>query len=197
MQRTASIQPAQPHDTTVRWPARRLTCPVTAGRHERHGQQTVGPRGREVSPALDRQAHADLSEGVAGPPQAARDLDQSRTMCTDQAGPPRPVTETVVAYDDPNRSLTYQAQGMPSFVTTARNTWIVTPLDNNRCIVTLDAQFDTRDIIGAPARWVTLIQLGRTSRHLGGDLRHFVEEGTPSPRKQRQLQRVGRQNRPT
>ena len=97
------------------------------------------------------------------------------------------VTETLVAYDDANRSLTYEAAGMPSFVTTARNTWTVTPLDDDTCVVTLDAQFDTRGIVGTLARWVMLAQLGRTSQHLGDDLRHFVENGRPSPRKQRQL----------
>ena len=96
------------------------------------------------------------------------------------------VTENLVAYDDANRSLTYEAAGMPSFVTTARNTWTVTPLDNDSCVVTLDAQFDTRGILGALARWIMLAQVGSTSRHLGDDLRHFVEHGRPSPRKQRQ-----------
>ena len=107
------------------------------------------------------------------------------------------VTETLIAYNDTNRSLAYEAAGMPSFVTTARNTWTVTPLSNDTCVVTLDAQLDTRGIIGTLARWVMLAQLGRTSQHLGDDLRHFVENGRPSPRKQRQLLRAGRHNRPT
>jgi hypothetical protein len=99
------------------------------------------------------------------------------------------VTETLIAYDDANRSLTYEAAGIPRFVTTARNTWTVTPLDSDTCVVTLDAQFDTRGIIGTLARWAMLAQLARTGRHLGDDLRHVVEHGTPSPRKQRQRQR--------
>jgi len=39
------------------------------------------------------------------------------------------VTETIVAYDDAARTLTYQANGLPAFVATARNNWTVTPLD--------------------------------------------------------------------
>jgi hypothetical protein len=35
-----------------------------------------------------------------------------------------------------------------------------------------------------------LAQIGRTSRHLADDLRHYVETGQPSPRKQRQLRRA-------
>ena len=96
------------------------------------------------------------------------------------------VTETLIAYDEANRSLTYEASGMPAFVTTARNTWTVLPISGQRCLVRLDAQFDTRGVIGALARWLLLYQVGRTSRHLADDLRHYVEHGVPSPRKLRQ-----------
>jgi Polyketide cyclase / dehydrase and lipid transport len=100
------------------------------------------------------------------------------------------VTETLVAYDEANRTLTYEATGMPGFVTTARNTWTVTPLGGRRCRVTLDARFDTRGLLGAIARRLLLWRVGRTSRHLAEDLRYYVEHGTPSPRKQRQLART-------
>src|SRR6266511_610288 len=97
-----------------------------------------------------------------------------------------------VASDDANRTLTYEATGMPGFVTTARNTWTVTPFDERHCRVTLDAQLDTRGLIGALARRLLLRLVEHTSRHLADDLRHYVEHGTPSPRKQRQLARTRR-----
>ncbi len=102
------------------------------------------------------------------------------------------LTENLIAYHDANRSLTYQATGMRGFVATARNTWTVTPLGERRCRVTLDAQFDARGLLGAIARQLLLLQAGRTSRHLADDLSHYVEHGTPSPRKQRQLARTRR-----
>src|SRR3954470_12814116 len=95
------------------------------------------------------------------------------------------VTETLVAYDETNRTLTYEASGMPAFVTLARNTWTVMALDDRRCRVTLKARFDTRGLLGLLGRWVILAQVGRTSRYLAEDLRHYVETGRPSPRKQR------------
>jgi hypothetical protein len=100
------------------------------------------------------------------------------------------VTETLIAYHDTTRTLTYEAAGMPRFVTTARNTWTVTPLDERRCRVRLDAQFDTRGLLGTLARRLLLLQVARTSRHLADDLRHYVEHGTPSPRKRNQLRRA-------
>jgi hypothetical protein len=102
------------------------------------------------------------------------------------------VVETLIAYDDAGRTLTYEASEMPAFVTIARNTWTVVPLSDQGCKVTLDAQFDTRGLVGALARHILLLQVGRTSRHLGEDLRHYVEHGTPSRRKMRQLARCKR-----
>jgi hypothetical protein len=99
------------------------------------------------------------------------------------------VTETLIAYDEANRTLTYQASGMPAFVTLARNTWTVTPVDANRCQVSLRARFDTHGLIGLLGRWAILAQTRRTSRHLADDLRHYAETGTPSWRKQRQQRR--------
>jgi Polyketide cyclase / dehydrase and lipid transport len=102
------------------------------------------------------------------------------------------VTETLVAYDETNRTLTYEASGLPAFVTTARNTWTVIALDDRRCRVTLRARFVTRGLLGHLGRWAILAQVGRTSRYLAEDLRRYVETGRPSPRKQRQLRRAAR-----
>jgi hypothetical protein len=96
------------------------------------------------------------------------------------------ITETLTAYDDARRSLTYVASGMPGFVTQARNTWTVIALAPDRCLVRLQARFDTRGLLGLLGRWAVLAQTRRTSRHLADDLRHYAETGTPSPRKQRQ-----------
>jgi hypothetical protein len=123
---------------------------------------------------------AVTGSGPAGAPVTGR-------VCTTGIRLAPQVTETLLDYDDAGRTLTYAASGMPGFVSTARNTWTVTPLDDHRCRVILDAQFDTRGFVGALARWLLLLRVGRTSRYLADDLRHYVEHGTLSPRKQRQL----------
>ena len=103
------------------------------------------------------------------------------------------VEETLVAYDEANRTLTYEASGMPAFVATARSTWTVVPIDRRRTLVRIDARFDTRGVLGHIGRWAIFAQVGRTNRYLADDLRHFVEDGTPSPRKLQQLLRRSRQ----
>ncbi len=105
------------------------------------------------------------------------------------------IIETIVAYNEANRSLTYEASGMPGFVTAARNTWTVTPVNEDTCRVTLNARFDTSGLPARLARWAILAQVRRTSRHLQNDLAHYARHGIPSPRKQRQLARLHRNHR--
>jgi hypothetical protein len=78
-----------------------------------------------------------MAPGLTGAPVAGR-------VCATGLALVPEVTETLVAYDQTSRSLTYEAGGMPSFVTIARNTWTVTALDEERRQVTLDARLETR-----------------------------------------------------
>jgi polyketide cyclase/dehydrase/lipid transport protein len=63
------------------------------------------------------------------------------------------VTETLIAYDDANRTLTCQASGLPAFVILARNTWTVTAIDAHHSRVSLRARFDTAGPLGLLGRW--------------------------------------------
>lgn len=101
------------------------------------------------------------------------------------------VTETIVAFDDAGRTLTYEATaGMPSFVTLARNRWQVTADGERRSQVIFAAELRVRGPIGRLARWWLLARVGRTGRFLLDDLKHYVEHGSASPRKHRRLART-------
>ena len=73
---------------------------------------------------------------------------------------------------------------MPAFVTRARNRWQVTAITDTQTRVAINAVIDFRGPLGRLAlRWL-LARVGRTGRYLLEDLKHYVEEGRPSPRKQ-------------
>lgn len=96
------------------------------------------------------------------------------------------VTETIVAYDEDARTLTYQATaGMPAFVTLARNTWQVKPLSDVQAQVTYAGELEVRGVLGALARRLLLARVARDGQYLLDDLKHYAEHGEPSPRKQR------------
>jgi hypothetical protein len=140
----------------------------------------LAPPARSTAGAVDRPPVAPV--GVDSP-VAGR-------ICTSGVRLIPQVAETLVAYDEANRTLTYEASGLPTFVTTARSTWTVTPIDQRHCRVTIQAQFDTSGLLGRLGRWAILAQVRHTSRYLADDLRHYAETGGPSPRKQRQLRRA-------
>ena len=105
------------------------------------------------------------------------------------------VTETIIGYDEALRTLTYEAmQGMPAFVSLARNTWRFTPLDSTRTLVAFEARLEVHGLLGRLGRRWLLVPARRTGQYVLADLKHYIEHGVPSPRKQR---RAGRVVRPT
>jgi hypothetical protein len=143
---------------------------VLAGRFDRIG---------DWASAIPASAPATAGPGLADVPAPVA----ARVCETRIRALPR-VTETIVGFDAANRTLTYQAtEGMPDFVTAARNTWTVTALSAIRCRVDIAAELVTHGILGRIARTMILARVLRDGRHLLDDLKHYVETGTPSPRK--------------
>jgi Polyketide cyclase / dehydrase and lipid transport len=105
---------------------------------------TAIPTSTAIGHTFDQTASSAVSEIVDAP--VAGRVCQTGIRLMPQ------VTETIVAYDDATRTLIYQASGLPGFVTTARNTWTVTPLEQRRTRVSLQAQFDTRGLARRPRR---------------------------------------------
>jgi len=117
---------------------------------------------------------------VVGAPVAGR-------VCTTGIGLVPEVTERIVAYDEVRRTLTYEAEGLPRFIGAARNRWRVTALDDRRSRVDLDATLQVHGILGWVLYPLIRLQILRTTPRFLADLKHVVETGQPSQRKQRQL----------
>jgi len=117
---------------------------------------------------------------VAGAPVAGR-------LCSTGIGAVPEVTEWIVAYDEAGRTLTYEAEGLPGFLDTARNRWRVTALDDGRSLVDLEATLRVRGVRGWVLYPVIRLAILLTTPRFLADLKHVLETGRPSPRKQRQL----------
>ena len=138
-----------------------------------------------VIPASAPIPGADASACAVGAPAAGR------VCATGVRLFPR-VTESLIAYDQARRTLTYQARDLPALVTLARNTWTVVPAGERRCRVVVQAQLQVRGALGVLAGWAAAAQTWRNARLLEADLSHYIRHGTPSPRKQRQLRRAAK-----
>jgi hypothetical protein len=103
------------------------------------------------------------------------------------------VEERVIAYDAAGRTLTYEpVRGMPSFLAVARNRWKVTSNGHAVSSVRFEATVVTRGALGRAFGVVLRPWMWRAGRMVLSDLAHYLEHGTPSPRKRRQLERASR-----
>jgi hypothetical protein len=100
------------------------------------------------------------------------------------------VEETIVAYNEATRTLSYVGAGLPAFVAEARNRWEVTPIDDHHARVRLDATVQTRGILGQLLAVPFRLWARRSGARMLDDLKHYVEHGRPSPHKERQLGRT-------
>jgi hypothetical protein len=97
------------------------------------------------------------------------------------------VEETLVAYDEAARTLSYVGAGLPTFVAEARNRWEVRAIDDHHARVRLDATVRLRGILGQLLALPFRLWARRSGARMLDDLKHYVEHGRPSPRKERQL----------
>jgi polyketide cyclase/dehydrase/lipid transport protein len=153
--------------------------------------QVIGPgfaRIGDWATTIPASAAIPVTAPAAASPAAASTPVMGRT-CSTGIGLVPSITETLTGYDEQRRTLTYQAAGLPAFITTARSTWTVTPTGATTCRVTVTGHFQARGVLGMVACWAILAQARLAARQLEADLGHYVKHGTPSPRKQRQLSR--------
>ena len=99
--------------------------------------------------------------------------------------------ETFTAYDEADRTFTFQVTGMPSFITLAQNTVEVRPLGSERSSVSLNIRMET-NTVGKVMGPMFAIKLKNTLDSFLTELKAFAERGELSSRKQKQLAKAGR-----
>jgi hypothetical protein len=88
--------------------------------------------------------------------------------------------------------FTYEpVRAIPGFIARARTTWHVVAIGDRSSQVSFTATVTTRGIARPLMALAMRVQMARAGVHVLDDLRHYVEHGKPSPRKQRQLNRYG------
>ncbi|GAB7145663.1 SRPBCC family protein [Mycobacterium riyadhense] len=91
------------------------------------------------------------------------------------------VVERVIAFDPGKMTYSYEAvRGLPSFLTSARNTLSVTPLVGNRCRIHANG-FIVLPWWLVPLGPIVSLALGFVIRKFFRDLQHRLEHGVPRP----------------
>ena len=140
--------------------------------------EILGPQYAYVSEwisAVHMSQRHDTSVAPANAPCSGR-------VCETDLGP---FKETIIHYDERNRSLAYSAQGdkMPFFVKQLSNSWKVTPLGDNRARVDMCAEVSILSVFSLVMGPMMRLQIGGILKNAVEELKYFAENGVPHPRK--------------
>ncbi|MEM7624322.1 MAG: SRPBCC family protein [Planctomycetota bacterium] len=92
--------------------------------------------------------------------------------------------ETLLTYNPDEMSLSYQpTEGMPPFVKKAVGTWKISPEDGNRVTVDIAVVLDIAEGTPLPVVGMVKHQFGQLVDVTGDDVKYFLENGKPHPRK--------------
>lgn len=93
------------------------------------------------------------------------------------------IKERLIRFDQAQMSFAYEAtEGMPRFVAHAVNRWNLQHIDAHRARLVVHATLELRGPVRAFA-YLLKWQMQRGGARVAAELKHFVENGTPHPRK--------------
>jgi len=94
------------------------------------------------------------------------------------------VHEEFTSYDEEAMRFAYEATaGLPWIVRHAENSWQVRALDDSHCQVEAQAVVDLRTLPGLILAPLLRMQMNRLGRQAFEELKYYVEQGHPHPRK--------------
>ena len=148
----------------------------------------VGTRFTEADHWASSVYHSEPRD--AGPPPG--DAPVSGRGCRTSIGD---VRETVLRFDESAGVLQYTAQAdkMPGFVRGLVADWKVTPADDERTEVAMTLNVDLAAPFSFMMPPMMRLQMGPLLKKTLQELKHFIEQGTPHPRKLKQLAKAGTQ----
>lgn len=102
------------------------------------------------------------------------------------------VKEVVNIFDSKNYELEYEViEGFPFFVKTGKNNWKLTAV-GNKTKVNMNLQVVTQGFVGAVMRPMMKMQMSKLADNAADDLKIYVETGSPSARKAKELAKLTR-----
>jgi hypothetical protein len=103
------------------------------------------------------------------------------------------VHESFIYYDEQGMRFGYEAiEGLPTFITLARNHWSVRALTPDTSLVAARGELEMRWFPGLLLMPLLRFQLGRAADQLFEELKYYVEHDQPHPRKLKAQQKQTR-----
>lgn len=100
------------------------------------------------------------------------------------------IKEVIRKFDPDHYLLEYEViEGFPSFVESGVNNWKLTAL-GGQTRVDMHLVIKTKGFLGRVMGPLMKMQMNGLTQFVLVDLKHFVEEGKPSPKKQKEIQKI-------
>ena len=126
------------------------------------------------------------SEGFGTP--ALEDAPFSSRACNTSQGK---ITEEIRVFDPENYKLVYEVvNGFPGFVEVGKNQWSLSPV-GEKTEVHMHLVIETKGIMGIIMGPMMGMQLKKVVNNVLEDFKHFVETGSPSPSKAKEMAKHG------
>ncbi len=126
------------------------------------------------------------SEGFGTP--ALEDAPFSSRACNTSQGK---ITEEIRVFDPTNFKLVYEVvNGFPGFVEVGKNQWSLSPV-GEKTEVHMHLVIETKGIMGIIMGPMMGMQLKKVVNNVLEDFKHFVETGSPSPSKAKEMAKHG------
>ncbi len=123
---------------------------------------------------------SDAAEGVPAPEGAV----VGGRVCANSVPGFGDVQEEFTNYDEEGTRFSYKAtKGMPWFVKKAENNWMIRAVGPNQTEVEARGELVVTWFSGLFLAPLLKLQFGRTATRVGEELKYYVENGRPHPRK--------------
>lgn len=99
-------------------------------------------------------------------------------------------TEKFVEYDERTYRFAYEiTSGLPGFVVSAKNIWIHETVAGGKTRLTMRVIMAVKGLLGAIMKGPMRAQMGKVLGNAQQELKHYVETGSPHPRKRKKMRR--------
>lgn len=106
------------------------------------------------------------------------------------------ISETLTNYDEESMNLAYEVrEGMPGFITKARNDWTVISINENQSKLVMKAEFASKGLMGVMMNGIMKKKMNKTLETVLNDAKVFAETGKPSQAKQERVAELAKKNK--
>ena len=103
------------------------------------------------------------------------------------------IKEKIEKFDAKNQILSYSViEGFPSFISSAVNTWTLKRLSEDKTLVSMKLSMKTRGFKGLIMGPLMKMQISKLTAGVVNDLKVYLETGSPSPVKRKEIEKNNR-----